>query len=187
MEQSRHMGTTRMTARGRVQLSYCAASTRKTRATASEKAYIAVLPVWSWSRASSVQSVRMAVGMLASATDCMASMAWPELTPGAGFSVDRGRGIQVVADDHQRAADVLEAGERCRRGPSRRAALELDALEVVDLLAESAVGLDVDLPGAAEEVEVVDVQRTEVDLEGVEQLRRWRRPWHWAFSRSMSR
>ena len=42
---------------------------------------------------------------------------------------------------------------------------DLELLEVLDLLAEIGVGLDVDLPGAAEAVEVVDVERAEVDLQ----------------------
>ncbi len=42
--------------------------------------------------------------------------------------------------------------------------------QVADLLAEVGVALDVDLPGAAEQVEVVDVERAQVDLQGVEQL-----------------
>ena len=41
---SRHIGTTRMTASGSDQLSYCAASTRNTITTASAKTYMAVLP-----------------------------------------------------------------------------------------------------------------------------------------------
>ena len=45
-EQSRHIGTTRMTASGNVQLSYCAASTRNTNTTANAKKYMAVLPAW---------------------------------------------------------------------------------------------------------------------------------------------
>ena len=40
IEQSKHIGTTRITARGSDQLSYCAASTRNTRITASVKANI---------------------------------------------------------------------------------------------------------------------------------------------------
>ena len=46
----------------------------------------------------------------------------------------------------------------------------LQPRQVVDLLAEVGVALDVDLPGAAEPVEVVDVQRAQVDLQRVEQL-----------------
>ena len=44
----------------------------------------------------------------------------------------------------------------------------LELLDVLDLLAELGVGLDVHLPGAAEAVEIVDVERAEVDLERVE-------------------
>ena len=43
-EQSRHIGTTRITASGSDQLSYRAASARKTKTTASGKTYSAVLP-----------------------------------------------------------------------------------------------------------------------------------------------
>ncbi len=41
---SRHIGTTRITASGSPQLSYCAASTRKTMPTAKAKIHMAVLP-----------------------------------------------------------------------------------------------------------------------------------------------
>ena len=52
----------------------------------------------------------------------------------------------------------------------------LSCLQVVDLLAEVGVALDVHLPGAAEAVEVVDVERAEVDLQRVEDLGRSTRP-----------
>ena len=39
-----------------------------------------------------------------------------------------------------------------------------------DLVAEALIGLDVDLPGAAELVEVVDVERAQVDLQRVEDV-----------------
>ncbi len=45
IEQSRHMGTTRITASGSDQLSYCAAKTRNTRTTARTNTQMAVLPV----------------------------------------------------------------------------------------------------------------------------------------------
>ena len=44
MAQSRHIGTIRITASGSDQLSYCAASTRKTSSTHSGKMKTAVLP-----------------------------------------------------------------------------------------------------------------------------------------------
>ena len=67
--------------------------------------------------------------------------------------------------------DVADAGHASPSGtipPLLVADLEL--LEVLDLLAEVGVALDVDLPGPAEAVEVVDVERAEVDLERVEHL-----------------
>ena len=91
IEQSKHIGTTRITASGSDQLSYCAASTRKTRTTARMKANMAVLPVWSCKSASSVHCGRIAWGSSCSTSFSMASIAWPELTPGAGLQVDRGR------------------------------------------------------------------------------------------------
>jgi hypothetical protein len=42
------MGTTRMTASGSDQLSYCAARTRKTATAARRKTHMAVLPASSW-------------------------------------------------------------------------------------------------------------------------------------------
>ena len=83
-EHSRHIGTTRMTASGSDQLSYCAASTRNTSTTASRKTNMAVLPAWSCSRASSVHSVRIdgGNGRRDGRAPCC-SMASPELTPGA--------------------------------------------------------------------------------------------------------
>ncbi len=62
MAQSRHIGTTRMTASGSDQLSYWAASTRNTSTTASRNTHMAVLPVWSCNSASSVHSVRIVGG-----------------------------------------------------------------------------------------------------------------------------
>ena len=56
-EQSRHSGTTRITASGSDQLSYSAARARKTHTTASAKTYIAVLPARICMNISSVHSV----------------------------------------------------------------------------------------------------------------------------------
>ena len=47
---------------------------------------------------------------------------------------------------------------------------DLQLLDVFGPDAEAGVGLDVDLPGAAELVEVVDVVAAQVDLEGVEDV-----------------
>src|SRR5262249_57310659 len=81
-EQSKHMGTTRITANGSDQLSYCAANTRNTSTTASRNTHMAVLPVWSCSSASSVHSVRIDSGNSRLDTSSRAAMAWPELVSG---------------------------------------------------------------------------------------------------------
>ena len=129
------------------------------------------MPVCCCKSASSVHSDRMDWGSLGSTRRSIASIAWPELTPGAGFRLIVADGIQVVPDDHHRAAHVADRGDDCRSGPCRRCSLRTrSAGQVADLLAEVGVALDVDLPGAAEPVEVVDVQRAQVDLQGVEQL-----------------
>ena len=133
---------------------------------------MAVLPVCSCSRASSVHSARIdrrqiLLGRLLPS----ASIAWPELTPGAGVAVDRRRRVHVVAHDQHRPADCRAPWRSVPSGTiSPLVVADLELLEVLDLLAEVCVGLHVDLPGAAEAVEVVDVERAEVDLQRVEHL-----------------
>ena len=89
-------------------------------------------------------------------------------------------GVHVVAHDHHRPA-------RCR-GPSTsvpRGTISPEALRTLSCstssrrAAEAGVGLDVDLPGAAELVEVVDVERAHVDLQGVEDVVERSRPSTW--------
>ena len=46
----------------------------------------------------------------------------------------------------------------------------IDAVDVVDVVAKRRLGLDIDLPGAAEHVEVVDVEAAERRLQGVEDV-----------------
>ena len=77
------IGTIRMMAIGSDQLSYCAASTRKTNSTESAKMYTAVLPVCRSWNASSVHSKPMLGERLCRIRVSMASSASPEDTPGA--------------------------------------------------------------------------------------------------------
>jgi hypothetical protein len=72
------MGTTRITARGSDQLSYCAASTRKTNTTARAKKNIAVLPAWSWRKARSVHSEPIERGSSFLTISCIRATAWQE-------------------------------------------------------------------------------------------------------------
>src|SRR5437660_141126 len=82
MEHSRHMGTTRMTANGSDQLSYCAASTRNTNTTASAKTKVTVLPAWSCRYVSSVQSNAIDRGNSLPAISCIRATPCPELVSG---------------------------------------------------------------------------------------------------------
>ena len=81
-EQSRHIGTTRITASGSDQLSYWAASTRKTNITARKKTNMAVLPACKLQIGQLGPVVGHRVGQLLVGDLCIMSMAWPELVPG---------------------------------------------------------------------------------------------------------
>ena len=76
----------------------------------------------------------------------------------------RGR-VEVVAVDEDRAADFADVGQRAQRDHLSLVVADLQQIDVVDLVAEIALGLDVDLPVAAEGVETVDVERAEIDLQ----------------------
>ena len=81
---SRHIGTTRMIASGSDQLSYWAASTRKTMTTAKPKTIIAVLPAWS-SRIGQLGPLRghRLEQLAARPAPASIAIASPELTPAA--------------------------------------------------------------------------------------------------------
>ena len=91
IEPSRHIGTTRMTAKGSVQLSYWAASTRNTRTHGQDEQDHGRVAGAGWRKEISVHSYAMACGSSCCASFCMASMASPELTPGGSVAVDRQR------------------------------------------------------------------------------------------------
>ena len=96
---SRHIGTTRMTASGSDQLSYCAASTRKTSTTASAKTIMAVLPACS----SQVGQLGPLVGHRRAAARCSAS---------CSIDVDRLAGADArrgVAVDRRRRGTCCSA------------------------------------------------------------------------------
>ena len=61
--------------------------------------------------------------------------------------------------------------ERAERHQRAGRAADLEPQDVVAVEAEALVGLGADLVDAAEEVEVVDVGRAEIDLQRVEDVR----------------
>src|SRR4051794_19175779 len=79
--------------------------------------------------------------------------------------MDGGGRIHVVAHDEDRPADMLDGGEVGEGNHLAGAVAHLELLDVVDLLAKRVEGLDIDLPGAAKAVEVVDVIGAESRLQ----------------------
>ena len=142
------------------------------------------------SRASSVHSCRIDCGssLVGRLLPCR-SIAWPELVPGAGVAVDRRpTGTCCSASTITGPLDVADVDQRRPAAPSRRRSLRtLSCLRSSTCLRNCGVGLHVDLPGAAEAVEVVDVERAEVDLQRVEDLAHRHAHASWPWSRSMSR
>ncbi len=89
---------------------------------------------------------------------------------GIDAAVDRRGRIEVVARDHHGPIDAAHVDQRVERDHLAAGVADLDLVDVFDLIAERAVGHDVDLPVAAEGVEVVHVQRAEIDLQRLVQV-----------------
>ena len=81
-EQRMHIGTTRITASGNDQLSYCPASTRNTSTTAPPKTKPVVLPAMICRYIRSVHSKPIDAGSCLSANSSILAMTWPELSAG---------------------------------------------------------------------------------------------------------
>ena len=90
--------------------------------------------------------------------------------PGQRQAVDRGRREHVVAGDLDRPGAVAHLGHRPQRHHVAVGVAHLELLDGFRVGAEGRVGLDVDLPGAAEAVEVVDVVAAQVRLQRVEDV-----------------
>ena len=89
---------------------------------------------------------------------------------GRGGAVDRGGGIHVVSGEDQRPVLLADVGQGADGDHPSAGVAHLEAAHVVDLVAELRLGLNDHLPGPAEQVEVVDVERTEVDSHRVEEV-----------------
>ena len=82
---------------------------------------------------------------------------------------DRGA-VAIVAHDRLRPLHELGFGERPDRHHAALGVADIDRVDVVDAVAKLRIGLDIDLPGAAENVEVVDVVTAERRLQRVENV-----------------
>ena len=114
-----------------------------------------------------------------SVTFCNASIACPELAPGPALAVTAAAAIHVVAHHHHRAGRFLDPDQRRQRRHAALVVGHLQLLELANLRAETGLGLDVDLPGAAELVEIVDVIGCQHGLQGGATSGPSTRPWSW--------
>ena len=87
---------------------------------------------------------------------------------GRGRALHLGRRIEVVARHAIGPGDVAELGDGADRHHVAARVARLEIGDVAYVLAIGAVGLRRHPIGAAEIVELVDVGRTEIDLEGLE-------------------
>src|SRR5207248_10568853 len=86
----------------------------------------------------------------------------PRADPGLQVPGDRRGRVEVVPQDADRAADLLHVDQGAQGDHLPPFVPDLDQVDVLDPVAVLALQLDVDLPVAAESVEAVDVERTQV-------------------------
>ena len=84
---------------------------------------------------------------------------------GLDVAADRGRRVEVVARDGDGAADLPRVDQRAQQNHLPELVADLEQVEVFDLAAIAAVGLDRDLPVTAEIVEAVDVERAHQNVQ----------------------
>ena len=90
--------------------------------------------------------------------------------PGLQVAGDRGCRAGVVAVDENRPADLAHVGQGAQRHHLSLIVADLQQMDVRDLVAVLALGLGSDLPMAAEDIETVDVQRSEKDPQRLVQV-----------------
>jgi hypothetical protein len=100
----------------------------------------------------------------------MVSMAVAELVPGA-FALQFRRRIEIVARDAVGAGDVAEIHHAAEHHHVAGGIAGAQPRQIGALFAERQVGLRGDVIGAAEQVEVVDVGRAEIGLDGFVDVR----------------
>src|SRR5262249_16377013 len=76
-----------------------------------------------------------------------------------------GGGIHVVATDVDWSADLPDAAKRSERYHFAVGIANLEQADFAEVVAVLPASLDIHLPGAAELVEVVDVQGSEINLQ----------------------
>ena len=92
-------------------------------------------------------------------------MAVPELTPGDAMPLIDAAGVHVVTSQHQWPVHLTHRCDRAQGNHGSAMIADLKAVDVVFLVAVLGHRLDDHLPGAAEPIEVVDVERAEIGLQ----------------------
>ena len=92
----------------------------------------------------------------------------PGADAGRGRAADLDRGITVVAHHAFGAVGLADLHERAERHEFARGVARLQAQDVLGAIAELRVGLRDDLVRAAETVEIIHVERAEIDLHRLE-------------------
>src|SRR5207237_10818603 len=89
---------------------------------------------------------------------------------GAGRRItgDFGCRKHIIADDSIRAGDVTDRDERAKGDHLACGIAGLEFQNVAGFETEWGVSLSGDLVSASEEIEIIDVERTEIDLESIE-------------------
>src|SRR5262249_12945031 len=90
--------------------------------------------------------------------------AWPRT------AVDSGRVEVVVAHHEHRSAVIVDSYQRPQGNRLPLSITDFQEVQSFDALAEISLRLDVHLPDAAEFVELIDVNRTHVGVEGGEHV-----------------
>ena len=93
-----------------------------------------------------------------------ASIASPELTSGGTFPLIDAAGVQVVPADRHRPVHLPQPHQRAERDHLAETCSAPEQVDVRELVAVPALGLERYLPVPAEGVEAVDVHRAQVDL-----------------------
>ena len=93
----------------------------------------------------------------------------PRPTNGRGGpAIDGDRTQIVVANNRRGSRDQLDIGDRAQRDEITLGRAHAHSKDIFDLLAICRVGLNLDLPGAAKAIEVVDIRAAHRGLQCAE-------------------
>ena len=100
----------------------------------------------------------------------MAACASPELCPGDGTAVDVGAGVAVEAFDDVRTEGFLDGDHRAERHHFAGGVARLERKDVIHLRTERRIRLCDHTVSTTKSVEVIDIERSQVDLQCLEHV-----------------